>query len=105
MTWVWVAAGFLVVNFATVFLPDTMNFDSAMRWAGIGLLAAWYISEAQGQIKYVRESLHDDYVKRGWGKPLAIGFAATALYVAAVFAAACILYLLDPSMLEDDLGH
>jgi len=51
---------------------------------GVGLLylIVWYFASVKPQARFVRERYGNDYPRRGWGKPLLVGFGAYAVLIA-----------------------
>lgn len=95
IVWVWVTCVFLVVNVALIFAPQSELIDRVTRYAGIGLLAGWYFSQGRAQAQFVQASFQGDYERRGWGKPLGVGFAALAAYVVVIFTLFVVTYQRD----------
>ncbi len=85
LVWVGLVAAFLLVNLATLFLPHARTTDLVMWLVGVGLLFGWYINQGHAQVRYVRESLPDGYVRKRRGRPLLVAVAALAAYFAATF--------------------
>jgi hypothetical protein len=103
MVWVWVTAVFLVVNIGTLFLPNSKAIDLVMRFGGLGLLLGWYATQGRAQVRYVKQSLADDYVKKKWGLPLLIGVAAIGAYFAVILFIALAAYNPGPSELAAEV--
>src|SRR6185295_3877185 len=57
MVWVWMTVVILMINFATLFMPDSKTVDGLLRSAGLGLLVGWYVTQARSQMKYVKETI------------------------------------------------
>jgi hypothetical protein len=99
MVWVWATVAFLLVSIVTLFVPESKTLEGVMRFAGLGLLLSWYFSQGRPQAKYVKETLGDDYIKKGWGLPLLVGWVVVGAYVAIVFVIAIATYKPDPKEL------
>jgi hypothetical protein len=85
--WFYISVAFLVISFVTTFIPVIP--DAPFRLAGIGILLGWYFSLGKKQIKYVKETWQDSYVRKHWKKPLLIAFGCLvgtfiALFVVAI---------------------
>lgn len=103
MVWFWVTIAFLIVNLGTLFAPETKAIEGIMRLAGLALLLGWYFTQGRSQAKYVKETLHDDYVKKRWGLPLLAGFGAVGAYVAVIFVVAMVAYRPDANSLASQV--
>lgn len=77
MFWVWATVVFLIIN---IFLISSEKSASVMRSISIAMLLIWYYTEARSQVRYVRETLGNNYIKKGLGRPLLIGLAAIVVY-------------------------
>jgi hypothetical protein len=86
--WVYVTVAYLAVTLVSIFIPAIP--DGAFRVAGLVLLLSWYFSLAKKQARYVKESLHSQYERRSWIKPLLgalgslLGFFALAVVLSAI---------------------
>lgn len=71
----WVYAGFALF-FVAPFLPDQVA-------AGLPIwyLLGWYFFAARPQAKLVKESVGNDYERKSWIKPIAIGMGAMVCYI------------------------
>jgi hypothetical protein len=68
-------------------VADERVADGASRGLALLYLLTWYFVAARAQARYVKERWGGDYPRKGWGKPLLIGVAAYAGFVALAFAA------------------
>ncbi len=103
LVWVGVTIVFLIVNLGTLFLPDSKGIDGVMRAVGLGLLLGWYFTQGRGQAQYVKDTLGDDYVKKGWGGPLLAGLLGISAYVGLCFLVAFALYTPDPKDIAEEI--
>lgn len=88
---VWVIVSFVflaLVVLLGVVAPDSKPIDAASRGGGLILLIAWYAGSGREQARYVKSRFGNGYVRRGWGRPLMIAFAAlVALFVIGIVSA------------------
>ncbi|MBS0308452.1 MAG: hypothetical protein JSS58_05725 [Proteobacteria bacterium] len=70
-----------------IFFIDIKALDALSRSAGIGMLVAWYISNARGQAAYVKERFGADYARKGWFMPILLGILLIAIVFAVGFLA------------------
>jgi len=87
MMWVWGTLVFLALNAATVVISLPKEVDILTRSSGIFLWAAWVWAQGRAQMNYVRDH-GDDYIRKGWARPLLAAVLAVALYFAVCFALA-----------------
>jgi hypothetical protein len=86
--WFGVTVAYLAVTLVGIFIPAMP--DGAFRAAGMVLLLSWYFSLAKKQARYVKESLHGQYERRSWIKPLIgafgslLGFFVLAVVLSAI---------------------
>lgn len=76
MVWFWGTLGFLFLGLIT---PNTAAITSAFRFVGCVLFVVWATTEAEKQVRYIREKYGVDYTRKSWGKPLGIGAACILL--------------------------
>ena len=76
MVWVWVTVAFMVINFGSLLVPDSDAITLIMRVVGLGLLIGWYFTQGRPQVRHVKESLGNNYIKKSLGIPLLIGVTA-----------------------------
>jgi hypothetical protein len=62
-------------------------------------MVGWYFIQGHQQVQYVRETLQDRYIKRGWSLPLLAGVGGLAGYVAVCVFIAVVFYQPDPKEL------
>lgn len=74
----------------SVALPESKALDAISRWAGIGMLIAWYVGNGRAHANYVKERFGGVYPRKRWLKPISLGF----LFLLAVFAAAVVIGIL-----------
>lgn len=67
--------GFLGFIFFAFVTPDTRAFTTLFRFGGSVLFVIWATKEVKQQSQYVKDTYGNEYVRRPWGKPLAIGAA------------------------------
>jgi hypothetical protein len=103
MVWFWVTVAFLVINVGTLFVPDSRAIDWGMRLTGLGLLIAWYFTQAKSQVRYVDEAFGDDYIRKRLWLPLLIGVASFSAYIALGFFLAAATYIPHPSELAAEI--
>ena len=83
MGWFYFSLTMLVVYILMgMLMADDKAADGAVRGLGLLYLIIWYFSAGRAQAKYVKNQFGSDYPRRSWGKPLLIGLAAIACYVA-----------------------
>ena len=102
MAFFWMTLAFATVNVGTMFLPDSKLLDRAMQAGGVGLLVGWYFQFGRGQVRHLKE-MGNAYEKKSWGRPLLIGFAAVAAYVAVCIGIAFLTYVPSGEDMADDL--
>jgi len=78
-----------------VAVAEARAADGASRALALLFLIIWYYAAARGQARYVKERWGKDYPRRGWGKPLLIGVAAYAGFIAVAFAAGFLLAMVQ----------
>ncbi|GEM_PF-2223868 len=88
MVWVWVIIVFLAINVGRVFVPVSEAVGTVMTLTSCGLILGWLVTQVRSQVRFVKTTLGNDYVKKRWGRPLLVGFAAVGVYVAVIFFAA-----------------
>jgi hypothetical protein len=103
MGWVWATAVLLVVNAATVLLPDSKLLDRLFQLAGLGLLLAWYIVLGREQVRVVSDTVGENYDRRGWGRPIAVAIAAVLAYLAVIAALYFCVYEPSPAKIADEI--
>lgn len=103
MVWVWVTVAFLAIGVGTLFVPGSKAVEGVLRLAGGGLLFGWYFTQGRSQARYIKESLGDGYVKKGWGLPLLVGVAYIGAYIAVIIFLAVAVYKPDPSELAAEV--
>lgn len=75
--WFYFSLAMLVMYFLMgLFIADAKTADGAARGLGFLYLIVWYFSAGRSQAKYVKAKFGSSYQRRGWGKPLLIGFGA-----------------------------
>jgi hypothetical protein len=55
--------------------------DVVYRGAGLGILIGWYATLGTKQIKHVKDALQNQYERKSWSKPIAIGCGCIAAYI------------------------
>lgn len=114
LVWVWITVVFLVIYFGFLLvnyfiathgvLQNLETLDNrVLHLIGPGLLFGWYFTQGRSQAKYIKESLGNNYVKKGWGLPLLIGVAAIGTYIAVVYLLAIAGYRLEPVELAAEI--
>jgi hypothetical protein len=98
LVWLWVTVAFLVINFGTLFVPQSRAIADFMKIAGIGTLLGWYFTQGRPQATYVN-ALPGGYLKRSWAAPIGIGAAGLVTYVCAFVIFAMALSRPDPKEL------
>ena len=94
--WLIGSIAFFALLFALgMVLPDTKGVDAAFRGAGIGLLVAWYTLSAKLQVAHVAARFGTAYPRKGWGLPLLYAVGGLVAFLAAVFAVALAVGLLQ----------
>jgi hypothetical protein len=68
--WFYVTIAYCGLSLMPIPLPGVL-----FKLAPIGLLLGWYFSLAAKQIRYVKETWQNRYVRRPWEKPLIIAFS------------------------------
>lgn len=77
----WAYAG-IAIYVIVMFIPA----DQPARMLGMVYFFVWAaLSSMWRQIKYVKEKLHNAYVKRKWGKPIGIAVATMSAVIAVAF--------------------
>jgi hypothetical protein len=92
--YIWVVANIvyvLLVIAASAVLPDSKALDPALRFTGLGMLAAWYFMGGNAQVAFVREHYGEHYPRRGWGLPLLIAVATVVVVVAVMIGALLVM--------------
>ena len=66
----------LLLGFALVsaFFPDEKEIGLSYQGLFLILLFSWYFGSARAQAKFVKERFGESYTRKGWGKPILIGF-------------------------------
>lgn len=82
MGWFWAAIIFLTINLGSIFIPAAQEIEGLRYLVSFLILIIWYFSTAKSQVRYVKETLHESYQKRSWGKPLGVGTLLLAGYFA-----------------------
>ena len=77
--WFYVSLAYLVVVLISIFIPKIP--DMIFRGAAVGILIGWYISLGKKQIRYVKDTRQKCYQRKGWSKPLAVGFGCLVGYL------------------------
>lgn len=75
----WGTATLLVLvgmSVAAALTPAPSAIALLPRPIGLVLLLGWYFSSARPQAQYVKSHYGNDYLRKGWGKPLLAGFLA-----------------------------
>ncbi len=101
MIWVWATLAMLVGVALLVFADPNGSLSGSTRYIGLAWLLAWNFATAQGQIKYVKNTLGGNYVKKGWGRPLLIGFGLLAVYIVAIMGVAVVWAMSSPQAMAD----
>ncbi|MES2316627.1 MAG: hypothetical protein V4631_03960 [Pseudomonadota bacterium] len=79
---------FLVVLIGlTMWMPQSSAVGFLGRFGGFIVLMVWYAMSGKDQIEFVTYGYGKQYVRRGWGKPIAYGILAyiVLFFVAAIF--------------------
>jgi hypothetical protein len=76
MIWSWGSLGFIFLALVT---PNSVGVTTAFRTGACILFVVWAISEAEKQVRYVKETYGEDYARKPWGKPL--GIAAACIFL------------------------
>jgi len=85
MRWFWITVVYLTIFVpSTLFLPASRAIDTVVRWVGMGLLFGWYFTQGKKQSGYIRDSLDNTYIRKGWVRPVLIGIALMVAYYAAI---------------------
>ena len=103
VTWICVTIAYLVIVIATVLLPDQMAVEVVLRLAGLGLLIGWYFSQGRAQVKYIKETLGDEYERRGWARPLLAGVALIGVFLTTSIILALATHKPDPDVLAAEI--
>lgn len=90
MRWVYACA---VIVLVAIFLPEKVS-----RALGLPLLLAWYFSSGKSQIKEVKNRFGKVYLRKGWAKPLGIGFVS---FFAFIFGLASLFTALSPQFQKE----
>ena len=73
--WFYFSLAMFVMYFLIgLFIADAKIVDGAVRGFSFLYLIVWYFSAGRSQTKYVKAKFGSSYQRRGWGKPLLIGF-------------------------------
>jgi hypothetical protein len=99
--WAGVNFVFLAVNAASLVLPDNRSVELVFQCSGISLLLAWYFVIGREQVRYVSDTVGEDYVRRGWFRPIAVAAVAVAAYVGLLVAIAAITAPSGPEEIAD----
>ena len=67
---------FVVVVVLAVVMPESKAVDAIRRFAGFGLLIAWYYASGKAQNAFVLARFGPNYPRKGWLKPLLLALAA-----------------------------
>lgn len=82
MIWFWISVGFI---FLALITPNTVGITMAFRFVSCILLILWATTEAEKQVRYVKETHGNSYIHKPWTKPLGIGAACIFLPVMGLF--------------------
>lgn len=66
------------------FTPDTATVTKVMGTLGLGILVVFYQVEVKPQIQMLKERFNDNFVRRSWGKPIAVAIGCLVACVAVV---------------------
>jgi len=109
LLWAWGFIVFLTLNvlldtlLASGIVPmppaTTKNADIALtlvsQYGSMAILAFWAWTQGSEQVKFVEETLGNNYIRKKWAPPLLAGMTAVGLFVATVYALGTVAYRLN----------
>jgi len=78
MLWFYGCLAFVILGLIT---PDTPSVTTIFYIVQGLMLIVWACTDAEKQVKYVKENFGTNYVRRSWWKPVGIGIGAICLYM------------------------
>ena len=102
IVWVWVWVGLVCADFALAFvrlpLAGLLIVFGTRLVLHLGVLVAWRFLAASEQIRHVKRHFGTGYVRRGWGRPVAV---AAGVVVAVASLGSCVGRMTDTPSADD----